>query len=245
MSLILVIDDDPDILALLTQQLREREHRVLTTPSAENGLDLAQTGNPDLVILDIMMPGLDGLEVLRRLRADPVTRLTPVIMITAESKQPLVVEAMKFGVADYLLKPYTASQLDEKLESALSWNVFHRIRLETDPTLRLDARDGRLVITLFEHPTRATAEMLAWSLTSKMRAIMESAPCVLDLRLLTDLADNELPVLEECLDLFLPYLVHIVAGRNLGRLLEAGLDERAQLYLSFGDFLLAMRSGSF
>lgn len=244
-KLILAIDDDPDVLQLLEKQLVQFGHRVVTTESSQRGLEIAQTGNPDLIILDIRMPVIDGLEALRRLRGDPATSLTPVIIVAEKTEQARVTDAMKLGVDDYLLKPYTVEQLEEKLESAFSWNVFHQIHTDEDPTLRFDREQGRAVIAFLENLTApATREAVAALVTPDFMRAIESDHCVLDLRLVSGMTSNELPALREVLSLLSPLEVHIVAGRNFGLLLEPVLEmgDRVQLYLSFGDFALALRA---
>ena len=244
-KLILVIDDDPDVLRLLENQLGRLGHRVVTSSSSERGLEIAQTGNPDLIILDIMMPVLDGIEVLRRLRGDPITELTPVVIITAETQRARVTEAMRVGVDDYLLKPYTLEQLTEKLESAFSWNVFHQIHTDEDKTLHVDRQQGLTVVSFLEALTAtATREAFEALLTPEFRGELQSHVLVLDLRILPGMEANEVPVLMEFLSRLAPTVAHVVAGRNFGLLLDAFLElgESARLYLSFGDLTLALKA---
>ena len=102
---ILVVDDDPAVLRFLTLAL---ENEGYETTSADNGLQalsLAQHGMPDLAILDVMLPGIDGLEVCHRLKSDEQTSNIPVLMHSAKGSKADLLEAEKVGADDYLIKP--------------------------------------------------------------------------------------------------------------------------------------------
>lgn len=108
---ILIADDDPFLRELLTYKLSTAGYVVL--PARDGGDALAQCREhlPDLVVLDAMMPIADGFEVLRRLKADPVTTHLPVIMLTAMRREEDVVGALRLGAADYLVKPFIPDEL--------------------------------------------------------------------------------------------------------------------------------------
>lgn len=108
---ILIADDDPLLRTLVEHKLGLAGHRVI---SAEDGAQaLAEIGRmkPDLVVLDAMMPVLDGFEVLRRLKGDPATAGLPVIMLTALKRESDIVGALELGAADYLVKPFIPDEL--------------------------------------------------------------------------------------------------------------------------------------
>ena len=111
MSRILIADDDPLILDLVKHKLVSDGHEVLTAEDGEAALATAMSEVPDLVILDGMMPGLDGLEVLRRLKGDPRTAEIKVILLTARSREADIVEALSQGADDYLVKPFMPEEL--------------------------------------------------------------------------------------------------------------------------------------
>lgn len=129
MQRILAIDDDPAVTSLLKRGLTYEGFVVETASSGEDGLALARDQSPDLVILDIMMPGLDGLEVLQRLRAaDP--RL-PVLMLTARDAPADQVEGLQLGADDYVVKPFTFEVLVARVRALL-----RRQQAEQPPVLR-------------------------------------------------------------------------------------------------------------
>jgi putative two-component system response regulator len=102
---ILVVDDSPDNLALMAGLLRDA-YRVKLAPNGEKALSIARTGEaPDLILLDIMMPGLSGYDVLRELKADPATAHVPVIFLTAMSSREDEQRGLEMGVVDYITKP--------------------------------------------------------------------------------------------------------------------------------------------
>jgi two-component system KDP operon response regulator KdpE len=113
---ILVIDDDPDLRLMLKAQLERRKHRVVVASSGRDGLQKAYQARPDLVILDIMMPGMDGWEVCRRLRE---LSSVPIIMLTARNMQGDVVKGLESGADDYLVKPFSAAELDARIQAVL------------------------------------------------------------------------------------------------------------------------------
>ena len=109
---LLAIDDDPDVLELVTTRLANTEFSVVTALGGEAGLNLAQTLRPDVITLDILMPGLDGWEVLRRLKANPALAHVPVVMMSIIENRAL---AFGMGAAECLVKPVSRDRLLEVL----------------------------------------------------------------------------------------------------------------------------------
>lgn len=131
MQRILVIDDDPAVMNLLKRGLTYEGFAVETAGSGEAGLALAREQPPDLVILDIMMPGIDGLEVLRRLRA--VDAQLPVLFLTARDAPKDQVEGLEKGADDYVVKPFTFEVLLARVRALL-----RRQHAEQLPLLRFE-----------------------------------------------------------------------------------------------------------
>jgi DNA-binding response OmpR family regulator len=113
---ILVIDDDPDLTVMLKAQLERNRHRVVVASSGREGLQKAYQARPDLILLDIMMPGMDGWEVCRRLRE---LSSVPIIMLTAANMQGDVVKGLESGADDYLTKPFSAVELEARIQAVL------------------------------------------------------------------------------------------------------------------------------
>jgi two-component system alkaline phosphatase synthesis response regulator PhoP len=113
---ILVIDDEQNILDLISAYLRREGYRVLTAQDGINGLKLAQSSRPDIVILDIMLPGMDGIDVLRELRR---TSSTYIIMLSAKSEETDRIVGLTLGADDYVTKPFSPRELVARVKAAL------------------------------------------------------------------------------------------------------------------------------
>ena len=117
--LVLVADDDPDILALVRFRLERDGYEVLSAPDGETALDLALARTPDLALLDVMMPRLDGYEVTRRLREHGPTTTIPIILLTARVQEPDLERGFEAGADDYVTKPFSPQALGERVQAAL------------------------------------------------------------------------------------------------------------------------------
>ncbi len=116
---ILVIEDEEDILALIQYNLIKAGYRVECVTSGEEGVAKATALHPDLVILDLMLPGINGFEVCRRLRAEPGTADLPVIMLTAKGEDADIVSGLEIGADDYLTKPFSPQVLKARIQAVL------------------------------------------------------------------------------------------------------------------------------
>jgi len=116
---ILVIEDEPDILEVISYNLEREGHKVISCRNGEQGLSQIRTDNPDLVILDLMLPGMDGVEVCQQVKADPVTRSIPVIMVTAKGEESDIVLGLGIGADDYIAKPFSPRELVARVKVVL------------------------------------------------------------------------------------------------------------------------------
>lgn len=116
---VLVADDDDDILALVSFRLERAGYRVLQARDGDEALTLARDEHPDLAVLDVMMPKLDGYAVTRRLREDESTRETPVILLTARVQEADVARGFEAGADDYLKKPFSPAELRARVQAVL------------------------------------------------------------------------------------------------------------------------------
>jgi DNA-binding response OmpR family regulator len=116
---ILTADDDPDIRELLAFRLERSGYTVLQAVDGEEALALALEHRPDLAVLDVMMPKMDGFEVVRRLRAEEATKGMPIIMLTARAQDSDVEEGFDAGADDYLRKPFSPQELRARVQSIL------------------------------------------------------------------------------------------------------------------------------
>jgi DNA-binding response OmpR family regulator len=127
---ILIIDDDLQILKLIGLMLERRGHRIIAATGGVDGLAKAASETPDLIILDLMMDDLDGLEVCRRLRAQPDTARTPILIFTAKSMVSDKVAGFQAGADDYLVKPIHPTDLISRIETALQRS--QNLQVESD-----------------------------------------------------------------------------------------------------------------
>ena len=119
MQNILIIDDDEELFSLLADYLKDEGFACAHAPDAATGLKLAVKGNVDAVVLDVMLPGLNGFEVLRRLRAGEDTACLPVLMLTARREEIDRVVGLEMGADDYLGKPFSPRELVARLRAIL------------------------------------------------------------------------------------------------------------------------------
>ncbi len=108
---ILVVDDEADIVALVAYHLAKSGYRVSTASSGTEALDAARRERPSLIVLDLMLPGMSGFEVLEQLRAGETTRDTAVLMLTARREEPDRIHGLALGADDYLTKPFSPQEL--------------------------------------------------------------------------------------------------------------------------------------
>lgn len=116
---ILIVEDEPDILELLNYNLAKEGYRVSGATTGEDGLAACRAQTPDLVLLDLMLPGMDGLEVCRELKGDAKTRAIPVVIITARGEESDVVAGLELGADDYVTKPFSPRVLVARVRSVL------------------------------------------------------------------------------------------------------------------------------
>ncbi|MES2796578.1 MAG: response regulator transcription factor [Bacteroidota bacterium] len=159
MSKILLVDDDPDILELLEYNLKKEGYE---TSSAKNGLvaiDLAKNFLPDLILLDIMMPQLDGIETAKRLRKIPELKNTFIIFLTARIEEYAEVAAFEAGADDFILKPVKVGALISRLKAVLRRDLISQQDLEKKETLTA----GNFIINLNNHTVLLEGEYLSFA----------------------------------------------------------------------------------
>jgi two-component system phosphate regulon response regulator PhoB len=171
---ILIVEDEEDILELIQYNLSREGFRVSGVRDGEKALHLIRRTNPDLVVLDLMLPGRDGLEVCRRLKEDDLTRAIPVIMVTAKGEESDVVLGLGMGADDYLPKPFSPRELVARVKAVLRRGPLkeergagervvrdglvvdagrHELKVDGEP-VTLTATEMRLLHFLASHPGR-------------------------------------------------------------------------------------------
>jgi DNA-binding response OmpR family regulator len=116
---VLAADDDEDILALVAFRLERSGYTVVQARDGQQALELARSEKPDLAVLDVMMPKLDGFELTRRLRAEEATSRMPIILLTARAQDTDVQTGFDAGADDYLRKPFSPQELRTRVQAIL------------------------------------------------------------------------------------------------------------------------------
>ena len=156
---ILAIEDEPDILEILQYNLEKEGYEFRGETDGEEGLSLVRRELPDLVLLDVMLPGMDGLEICRRLKYEAATREIPVIMVTARSEESDVVLGLEVGADDYLTKPFGPRELVARVRAVMRRG---KIQIDDDENSRvvydrLSIDPSRHEVVCDGHPLELTA----------------------------------------------------------------------------------------
>ena len=171
MSRILIVEDEKKIARFLELELTHEGYEVQTAGDGRSGLEQAQSWQPDLLILDLMLPELSGIEVCRRLKSRPETRAVPIIMLSARSEEVDLVRGLETGADDYMVKPYSVVELMARVRTQLRRSrpsavgealEYEDITLDPEThrvhrsgmLLKLGPTEFRLLTTLMEKPGR-------------------------------------------------------------------------------------------
>lgn len=150
---ILAVDDDDSIRELLELQLTRNGYEALTAADGREALDKAS--GADLILLDVMLPGIDGFEICRRLKADPVLRAVPIIMLTAKAEEIDKVLGLELGADDYLVKPFSIRELLARVKAVL------RRSQNSQPAAEQQLIVGELVLDFQSYTARIGDQRLA------------------------------------------------------------------------------------
>lgn len=143
---VLIVEDDPDIAESLRYNLERDGLEPLVAPTGEAGLRAALDAKnpPALIILDLMLPGMSGLELCRRLRREPLTRRTPIIMLTAKTSEAERVAGLDLGADDYMTKPFSVRELMARVRAVMRRVDEHSVTRYEDGLLTIDFADMRV-----------------------------------------------------------------------------------------------------
>lgn len=204
---VLVVDDEKDLLELVSYQLQRNGYDVLTAANGNDAMQIAKREMPDLMILDLMLPGMDGTEIARRLKADPKTAVIPIVMLTAKSEETDVVVGLTLGADDYVTKPFSMKILLARVNTILR-------RGEVAGEAKADnaiVKAGPLLIDPAKHDVSVDGESIRLTLTEfkLLTAIVNARGRVLSRDQLMDKAmGTDVFVTDRAID------VHITAIRK-------------------------------
>ncbi|HEV8642658.1 MAG TPA: response regulator transcription factor [Methylomirabilota bacterium] len=161
---VLVVDDEPDIRSLVVLHLARDGFRCRTAATGPEALRAVKSGAPDLIVLDVMLPEMDGLEVCRRLRSDPASAAIPIVMLTAKTDEVDRVVGLEIGADDYVVKPFSPKELVARVRAVL--------RRATRPQTERKLVAGGLVLDPARHVVTLHGKPLA--LTPKEFELLEA-----------------------------------------------------------------------
>jgi two-component system phosphate regulon response regulator PhoB len=183
---VLVVDDEPDIVALVAYHLAKAGYRVSTAATGPDALRAAREERPALIVLDLMLPGMSGFDVLEKLRAHDATRDVAVLMLTARKEEPDRIRGLTLGADDYLTKPFSPAELTLRVGAILRRvggggadtlvagplvidRAAHTVAVDGRP-LDLTATEYKLLLTLAERRGRVQAR------TQLLQTVWDAAP---------------------------------------------------------------------
>lgn len=168
---VLVIEDEKDILELIAYHLKRDGYQVVGAASGEDGYKMARSSHPDIVVLDLMLPGMDGLEICKLLKGDGKTEHIPIIMLTAKSEDVDIITGLEVGADDYVTKPFSPRVLIARVRALLRRRAAHNVTrqdaikihdltinpgrfevLVADQSVSLTLTEFQILYTLAKHP---------------------------------------------------------------------------------------------
>lgn len=157
---VMVVDDEPDLVELIAYNLQQQGHSVLTANNGAEAIAIAKSRQPDLIVLDVMMPELNGIEVAKRLRAQTETASIPIIMLTAKAEESHEIEGLGAGADDYITKPFSMQILLARI-NAMARRTGGTSVSGRDSTLSI----GAVSIDLEEHRASVDGNPISLTIT--------------------------------------------------------------------------------
>lgn len=171
---VLIVEDEKDIVKMLEYNLKKEGFKTVSTQDGESALNLARKGQPGIIILDLMLPQLDGLEVCKALKKDSKTASIPIIMLTAKSQESDKIVGLELGADDYVTKPFSVRELTARIRAVLRRAKDKDKLPEILKTGDLSINFPKIQVSLKDKPLRLTAkefELLKALVESKGRVL--------------------------------------------------------------------------
>ena len=238
-GLVLLIDDSKLVLQMTSDILKKDGHNIVTALNGKDGLDLAKTGNPDLIILDIVMPDMDGYDVLKELKKDEFTKNIPVIMYSSKTKKEDILLAMKLGVVDYISK-----NCDEHIISGKSRSSIVHARQKRKMMAKNEVNN--IVVDRQEKITYITFRFTLKSenainerkkiFTGAFLKTLSESVIIYDYRLINEMDSGETAQLKYLFSLFPEREMLIVCGKHYSAFAtDFDMDGKNKYFISMGD----------
>ncbi|MFA5389484.1 MAG: response regulator [Candidatus Omnitrophota bacterium] len=171
---ILIVEDEKDIMKMLEYNLKKEGFKVISARDGEHALDSAGATHPDLIVLDLMLPGIDGLEVCKTLKGDTKTAPIPVIMLTAKSQESDKIIGLELGADDYMTKPFSPRELVARIKAVLRRTKEKDTLPEVLKTGNMSIDFSKIMVTVKDKPVELTSkefELLKVLLKAKGRVL--------------------------------------------------------------------------
>jgi len=154
---ILIVDDEEDILELVAYNLKREGYQTVSAVSGEEALKKCRSETPDLIVLDLMLPGIDGLQVMKTLREDSVTKNVPTVMLTAKGDEADIVTGLELGADDYISKPFSPRVLLARVRAVLRRNRDTEAQMPSILRIHdLEIHQGRRSVSIKGAPVELT-----------------------------------------------------------------------------------------
>jgi len=245
-GLILIIDDSKLVLKITSDILHKDGHNIITAQTGKDGLELAKTGNPDLIILDIVMPDMDGYDVLKELKKDEFTKNIPVIMYSSKTKKEDIFLAMKLGVTDYIAKNCEEHIISGKSRSSIADARKKRSMMAKNDVnnIVIDRQDVITYITFrFTLKSENAINERKKIFTGAFLKTLAETVVIFDYRLINEMDAGEIAQLKYLFSLFPEREMLIVCGKHYGAFAaDFDMDGKNKFFISMGDAELYVES---
>lgn len=201
---ILIVDDEQDLVKLIRYHLEKDGYKVLSASNGEDALFMARRERPELMVLDLMLPGIDGLEVCKKLKTTPELTTIAIVMLTAKGEESDITVGLRLGADDYMTKPFSPKELIARIQAVLR-------RIKTSPVTRDYIEIGDLAIDVCKHEVSIQGESVPLTLTEfKLLHQLANKPGRVFTReqLLDVVSGSEITVIDRTID------VHIASLRK-------------------------------
>lgn len=245
-GLILIVDDSKLVLQVTSDILKKDGHNVITAQTGKDGIELAKTGNPDLIILDVVLPDIDGYDVLKELKKDEFTKNIPVIMYTSKTKKDDILLAMKLGVVDYISKNCDEHILSGKSRSS----IFHarqkrNLMVKNEVNNIIIDRQEKITYITFRFTLKSENAISERKkvFTSAFLTTIASTVVIFDYRLINEMDAGEISQLKYLFSLFPEREMLIVCGKHYAAFAtDFDMDGKNKFFISMGDAELYIES---
>ncbi len=245
-GLILIIDDSKLVLKMTSDILKKDRHNIITAQSGKEGIELAKTGNPDLIILDIVMPDIDGYDVLKELKKDEFTKNIPVIMYSSKTRKEDILLAMKLGVTDYISKNCDEMIISGKSRAAIADSRRKRAMMLKNEVnnIIVDRQDDIAYITFrFTLKSENAINERKKIFTGAFLKTLSNTVIILDYRLINDMDQSETSQLKYLFNLFPERELIIVCGKHYASFAtNFDMDGKNKFFISMGDARIYIES---